>query len=93
MTPLDFALSVTAFIGLMLAIIFYAELKRKTEENKFEERRLHGEYRDLREKYNTILETRNSRETYLKRALEDLAFAEIDRARFALEVVYGKTIL
>jgi hypothetical protein len=37
-------------------------------------------------------ETRGAweREMLLKRALEDLAFSEIDRARFALEVVYGE---
>ncbi len=90
MTPLDFALSVTAFMCLMLAIIFYVDLKRKSEENKFEERRLHSEYQELRSKYSTLLDVGNVRENCLRRALEDLAQGEIDRARFALDVVYAK---
>jgi hypothetical protein len=38
---------------------------------------------------NLMLAHAEVREMALKRALEDLAFAEIDRARFALEVVYA----
>lgn len=50
---------------------------------------LYDNNRELREKYLSLIEAETNREALLKRALQDLADAEIDRARFALRVIYG----
>ncbi len=93
MTPLVFGLSAIILALVTLLIIIYktaAELEGGCTALKKERNETVDRLKDQIYKHEI---GSGSRELYLKRALEDLAFAEIDRARFALEVVYGKTKL
>ena len=77
---------------LFLAVVTIIFMYRYIGDADSEIKEVRKDCTNLREKLLDALNTTNSRETYLKRALEDLAFGgEIDRARFVLEVVYGKS--
>jgi len=91
MTPLVFVLGSAAFCFLVFMLVSMIEHSKTSRKLREEENRHNQDMRELREKYLSNLETGNLREALLKRAMQDLADAEIDRARFTLEVVYGKT--
>ncbi len=91
MTPLVLALAGVALILLMFLVVNVNDYRNLSNKYASEGDWARNQYKELREKYITILETGNIREALLKRALEDLASSEIDRARFVLEIVYGKT--